>query len=288
MSARTPNVAVLTAALTGPIATKDDNPHLPTSPEEIVAEAIAAHEAGAAIAHIHLRDEHGRPTADLRIAKRIVGLLAESGSEVLVQLSTGVGLTVPYEERMRIVEARPVMATLNVATMTFASGEFRNPPSAMRALAARMRDLDVKPELEIYDHGHLDIALGLLDEGLLSEPLQLSIVLGVYGGAAATPGNLVALVDRLPEGAVWQVIGIGRGNLAMTAMGLAMGGNARTGMEDTLMMRRGEPATGNAPLVKRLAAVARAIERTPATIAETRHMLGLLEPHQSRKAGESA
>jgi len=280
MAPRTPNVAVLTAALTGPIATKADNPHLPTSPREIAAEAVAAHAAGASVVHVHLRDDQGQPTADLAVARRILELIEASGSDVLVQLSTGVGLTVPYEERMRIVEARPAMATLNVATMTFASGEFRNPPDGMRRLAARMRELDVKPELEIYDHGHLDIALGLLDEGLLAPPLQFSIVLGVYGGAAATPRNLVALVDRLPDDAAWQVIGIGRSNLALTAMGLAMGGNARTGMEDTLMLRRGEPATGNAALVQRLAAVARAIEREPATAAEAAQLLGLTDPER--------
>jgi 3-keto-5-aminohexanoate cleavage enzyme len=192
-----------------------------------------------------------------------------------VQLSTGAGLEVPYEERMKIVEARPAMATLNVATMTFASGEFRNPPDGMRKLAARMQELGVKPELEIYDHGHLDIALGLLKEGLLVEPLQFSIVLGVYGGAAATAANLVALVDRLPETAVWQVIGIGRQNLALTTIGLAMGGNARTGMEDTLMVRRGQPASGNAELVQRLAGIAKAIEREPATVEQAKQMLGL-------------
>ena len=267
------NEAVLTAALTGPIATKDDNPHLPTSPEEISDAARESFDAGAAIAHVHLRDENGLPTADLKVAKRIVGLLDDC--PILVQLSTGAGLTVPYEDRMKIVDAKPAMATLNVATMTFANGEFRNPPDGMRKLAARMQELGVKPELEIYDHGHLDIALGLLKEGLLSEPLQFSIVLGVYGGAAATPQNLVAMVDRLPAGSIWQVIGIGRNNLALTTIGLAMGGNARTGMEDTLMLRRGEPATSNAQLVKRLAGVARAIEREPATTQQTIEMLGL-------------
>ena len=107
--------------------------------------------------------------------------------------------------------------------------------------------------------------------------MQFSILLGVYGGAAATPQNLVALVERLPEGSIWQVIGIGRNNLALTTMGLAMGGNARTGMEDTLMLRRGEPATSNAELVQRLAGVARAIEREPATVEQATEMLGLGE-----------
>lgn len=268
--------AVLTAALTGPIATKDDNAHLPTTPEEIAAEAAAAAEAGAAVVHVHLRDADGKPTASLDVARRTVELIEER-TDALVQLSTGVGLTVPYEEREKIVEARPAMATLNVCSMSFAGGEFRNPPDGVRRLAARMGELGVKPELEVYDTGHLDVALALAAEGLLEGPLQFSIVLGVRGGAAATPDNLVSMVRRLPGDASWQVIGIGRDNLALTAIGLAMGGNARTGMEDTLMLRRGVPATGNAELVARLATVARSIEREPATVAQTRDLLGLEE-----------
>lgn len=269
------SIAVLTAALTGPIATKADNPHLPTTPEEIAVEAEAAAAAGASVVHVHLRDGGGRPTADVEVAHRIIGLIEER-TDVLVQLSTGVGLQVPFEERERIVEARPAMATLNVCTMTFAGAEFRNPPEGVRRLAGRMRELGVKPELEVYDTGHLDVALGLVDDGVLEGPLQFSIVLGVRGGAAATPENLVSMVRRLPADAAWQVIGIGRQNLALTAIGLAMGGNARTGMEDTLMLRRGTPASGNAELVARLANVARAIDREPATVEQTRTALGLV------------
>jgi uncharacterized protein (DUF849 family) len=268
--------AVLTAALTGPIATKNDNPHLPTTPEEIAEQAQAAHAAGAAVVHVHVRDEHGRPTADLEIARRTIGLIEER-CPALVQLSTGVGLTVAFEEREQLVEARPRMATLNVCSMSFGTGEFRNPPDGVRRLASRMGELGVKPEIEIYDTGHLDVAVALHAEGVLADPLQFSIVLGVRGGAAATPDNLLTMVSRLPAGAVWQVIGIGRNNLAMTAIGLAMGGNARTGMEDTLLLRRGQPATSNRELVERLAGVARAIEREPATVDETRELLGLSE-----------
>ncbi len=278
------SAAVLTAALTGPIATKADNPHLPTTPEEIAAEAAGAAEAGAAVVHVHLRDEQGRPTADLEVAHRTVGLIAER-SDVLIQLSTGVGLDVAYAAREQIVEARPAMATLNVCSMSFAGGEFRNPPDGVRRLAARMRELGVKPELEVYDTGHLEVALALEREGLLQAPLQFSIVLGVVGGAAATAENLVAMVGRLPAGAVWQVVGIGRSNLPMTAIGLALGGNARTGMEDTLMLRRGEPATGNRAMVERLAAVARAVEREPATVAQTRAALGLEAPMSTTSNG---
>jgi 3-keto-5-aminohexanoate cleavage enzyme len=266
--------AVLTAALTGPIASKADNPALPTSPEEIAQEARSAWEAGASVVHVHLRDAAGRPTGDLDIARRVVGLIEER-CPALIQLSTGVGLGVPYEEREQLVDTRPAMATLNVCSMTFGDSEFHNPPDAVRRLAARMRELGVKPELELYDTGHVEMALALREEGLLEEPLQFSLVLGVRGGMRAEAATIVHVVSRLPPDAVWQVIGIGRGNRAMTAIGLAMGGNARTGMEDTLMVRRGVAASGNGELVERLADVARALDRPVADVDETRRLLGL-------------
>jgi uncharacterized protein (DUF849 family) len=265
---------VLTVAPTGPIATKRDNPALPTSPEEIAEAVAGAYEAGAAVAHLHLRDEDQRPTADLRIAERAVGLVRDR-CPILIQLSTGVGLTVPFEERERLVELRPEMATLNPCSMTFAAGEFRNPPADVRRLAARMKDLGIKPELEIYDTGHLDECLRLRDEGLLEGDLQFSIVMGVRGGMAATPENLMTIVARLPEGAIWQIIAIGRNNLQLTAIALALGGNARAGMEDTLHVRRGELATSNAQLVGRAAGLATALELAIADVAATRAQLGL-------------
>ena len=268
------STAVITAALTGPIATKADNPNLPTTPEEIAAAAAAAHAEGAAVVHVHLRDEQERPTADLEIARRVVGLI-EDACPALVQLSTGVGLTVPFEERERLVEARPRMASLNPCSMSFGTGEFRNPPDGVRRLAARMLELGIKPELEIYDTGHLEVCLQLVSEGLVEEPLAFSIVMGVRGGMPATPNALVELVQRLPAGAVWQAIAIGRANLSMTAIGLAMGGNARTGMEDTLLLRRGVPAESNAQLVERLVDVARSLEREPATTADVERNLNL-------------
>ncbi len=244
------NSVVITAALTGPIATKAENPALPTNPEEIAAAATAAYEAGAAVVHLHFRDQHGRPTADLKVAARTLELV-QHRSPVLVQISTGVGLEVPFSEREKLVELRPPMATLNPCSMSFASGEFRNPPRDVRRLAARMRELGIKAELEIYDSGHLDVCMALLAEGLLVEPLQFSIVMGVKGGMAATPDNLLYMVRRLPPGAVWQAIAVGRANLDLTAMAITLGGNARTGLEDTLYLRKGELAD-NTALVTRL------------------------------------
>ncbi|WP_262699577.1 MULTISPECIES: 3-keto-5-aminohexanoate cleavage protein [Streptomyces] len=265
---------VITVAPTGPIASKADNPTLPTQPHEIAAAVENAHRLGASVAHIHLRDEQDRPTADPDIARRTMDLIAER-CPIHIQLSTGVGLSVPFEEREKLVELRPRMATLNPCSMSFGSGEFRNPPDGVRRLAARMTELGVKPELEIYDTGHLDACLRLRDAGLLAEPLQFSIVLGVVGGAAATADNLLTLVQRLPEDAIWQIIAIGRANLDLTAMGLALGGNARAGMEDTLYLRKGEQTRGNDPLVARTVRLAEALDRSVATVAETEALLGL-------------
>ena len=270
---------VITVAPTGPIATKSDNPTLPTQPEEIAAAVEQGYRLGASVAHIHVRDENDRPTADLGIARRVMDLIAER-CPILVQLSTGVGLAVPFEERARLVELRPRMATLNPCSMTFGQAEFSNPPDAVRRLAARMRELDVKPELEIYDTGHVDACLRLYDEGLLADPLQFSIVLGVQGGAAATPDNLLTMVRRLPPGAVWQIIAIGRANLELTAIGLALGGNARAGMEDTLYLRKGEKTRGNAPLVGRAVQLARDLDLGIASVEETETLLSL--PAQAR------
>ncbi|MDT4944754.1 MAG: 3-keto-5-aminohexanoate cleavage enzyme [Pseudonocardiales bacterium] len=279
------NPAVLTTALTGPLATKADNAALPTTPEEIAAAAKDAYDAGAAVVHVHLRDADQRPTADLDIARRVVGLIEEA-CPALVQLSTGVGLGVGIAERSKLVEVKPRMATLNVCSMTFGNGEFSNPPDDVRRLANRMGELGVKPELELYDAGHLEMALALHGEGLLREPLQFSLVMGVLGGMPATPATLVSLIDRMPAGSVWQVIGIGRHNLAMTAIGLAMGGNARTGMEDTLMVRRGQPTTGNGELTERLAVTANALDRPSATVDQAIERLQL--GHSVSKSGQTA
>jgi 3-keto-5-aminohexanoate cleavage enzyme len=266
---------VITVAPTGPIASKIDNPALPTQPHEIAEAVHQAYLAGASIAHIHLRDSQDRPTADLKIARRTMDLITER-CPILIQMSTGVGLSIPFDEREALVELRPRMATLNPCTMTFGAGEFRNPPSDVARLARRMQELRVKPELEIYDTGHLDACLRMGDAGLLSdEPLQFSIVLGVKGGMAATADNLITMVRRLPEDCVWQVIAIGRANLELTAIGLALGGNARAGLEDTLYLRKGERSPGNLPLVQRAVDLATALDRSTATVDETAGLLRL-------------
>lgn len=269
---------VLTVAPTGPIATKADNPTLPTQPHEIAEAVHDAYRAGAAVAHLHFRDASDRPTADLEIARLTMDLIKDR-CPILIQLSTGVGLDVPFSEREALVELRPRMATLNPCSMSFGTGEFRNPPKDVARLAARMRELGVKPELEIYDTGHLEACLRMRDAGLLDdEPMQFSIVLGVRGGMAASPDNLLTLVRRLPPDCIWQVIAIGSSNLPLTAMGVALGGNVRAGLEDALYLRKGELSRGNQPLVERAVRVARALDRPIASVEETEAILRLPKP----------
>lgn len=269
--------AVITVATTGPIASRADNPHLPTQPEEIAEEVFRAYEAGASIAHIHVRDENDLPTADLSVARRTMDLISER-CPILIQLSTGVGLSVPFEDRQALVDLQPKMATLNPCSMSFGAGEFRNAPADVARLASKMLDLGIKPELEIYDTGHLDACFRLRDQGLLGDgKLQFSLVLGVAGGMAATAENLITMVKRLPEDAVWQVIAIGRNNLELTSIGLAMGGNARAGLEDTLYLRKGELSPGNRPLVERAVGLAKALDRQVASVEEAKTLLGLID-----------
>ena len=264
---------IITAALTGPVATKADNPGMPGTVAEIAADAKAAYDAGAAVIHIHLRDDDGNMTVDLDVARRTVEAVRATCPGI-VQLSTG-GLAFTYEDRMKMVEAKPAMATLNPCTMTFGAAEFRNPPKQMMELAARMIELGVKPEVEIYDTGHLEMMLYLVHKGLLVEPLQVSFVMGVRGGMRGDPALLAYLVRELPEGTSWQVIGVAKANLPMTTIGLAMGGNARTGLEDTLVLEPGVPVTSNAQLVERLVRIARSMQLEPATVAEVIERLNL-------------
>src|SRR5674476_939864 len=179
---------IITAALTGPVATKADNPGMPGTVAEIAADAKAAYDAGAAVIHIHLRDDDGNMTVDLDVARRTVEAVRAICLGI-VQLSTG-GLAFTYEDRMKMVEAKPAMATLNPCTMTFGAAEFRNPPRQMMELAARMIELGIKPEVEIYDTGHLEMMLYLLHKGLLVEPIQVSFVMGVRGGMKGDPALL--------------------------------------------------------------------------------------------------
>lgn len=265
---------VITVGPTGGVTTVDQNPNLPVNPEDIAAQVAEAYDEGASVASLHFRHPDGTPTADLGIARATVEAVQDS-CPILIQVSTGVSIDTGHDERLRLLELAPRMATFSPCSMTFGEAEFRNPPSFVRELARRMLDGGVKPELEIYDFGHLDAALRLADEGLLQEPLQFGIVLGVRGGMAPTVRNLVRMVDALPTDSVWQAIGIGRHNFDLAAVAIALGGNVRTGLEDNVYLRQGELAPNNAALVAKAVGICRALDRRPSTVEEAFQTLGL-------------
>jgi uncharacterized protein (DUF849 family) len=244
---------IITVAPTGPLTTREQHPGLPVTPAQIGVAVAEAAETGAAVAHIHARDEDQQPTADPRIYAAIVEEI-RSRCDIVVQASTGVGLTVSCEDRLQIIASGEVdvtMATLNPASMTFGSGTFDNPPWFVEELAETMHERGIRPELEIYDVGHVPLCLELAGRGLVPEPLQFSFVMGVRGGMPGDPALLPLLSSMLPEGAIWQAIGIGRAQLPLSLSALALGGNVRVGFEDNIHFRKGELAAANAQFVRR-------------------------------------
>ena len=268
---------VITVAPNGPLTTRKQHPEVPLTPVEIGEAVAEAAEAGAAVAHVHARDENGDPTADPEVYAAIAEEI-RSRCDIVVQASTGVGLAVPWEERLKIVTSDAVdvtMATLNPASMTFASGTFSNPPEFVHRLAEAMYEREIHPELELYDFGHLSLCLELVDEGLIRAPLQFSFVMGVRGGMPGDPALLPMLVEMIPEGAIWQAIGIGRAQLPLSFAALALGGNIRVGFEDNVFFSRGQLAESNAQFVRRATELIQVAGRTVATPEYVRERLGV-------------
>lgn len=268
---------VITVAPTGPLTTRKEHPGVPLSPVEIGEAVMQAAEAGAAVAHIHARDEQGLPTADPAVYSEIVREI-RSRCDIVVQASTGVGLDVTPEQRVEIIgsgELDVTMATLNPASMTFGQGTFSNPPWFVERLAELMRERGMQPELEVYDFGHVSLCLDLVKRGLVSEPLQFSFVMGVRGGMPGDPALLPLLRSMLPEGSMWQAIGIGRTQLPLSFAALAMGGNVRVGFEDNVYFRKGELAESNAQFVRRAVELVHTAGREVATPGWVRERLGV-------------
>jgi 3-keto-5-aminohexanoate cleavage enzyme len=268
---------IITVAPTGPLTTREQHAGLPVTPTQIGAAVAEAAEAGAAVAHIHARDEHEQPTADPHVYAAIVEEIRRR-CDIVVQASTGVGLSVSAEDRLQIVASGEVdvtMATLNPASMTFGTGTFHNPPWFVDKLAETMHARGIRPELEIYDVGHLPLCLELAGRDLVAEPLQFSFVMGVRGGMPGDPALLPLLSSMLPEGAIWQAIGIGRAQLPLSLSALALGGNVRVGFEDNVYFARGELAESNAQFVRRAVELVKTAGREVATSSYVRERLGV-------------
>ncbi len=265
---------IITAAMVGAELTRDQQPNLPTSPQEIISAAVECYEAGAAVIHIHVRDAEGNPTQDAGIFHEVVeGIRARC--DVITQVSTGGAVWMSADERLQSIECRPDMATLTTGTVNFGDSVFVNNRGLVETFARRLRDYGIVPEIEIFDAGMLDEAMRLRNMGLITEPLQFDFVMGVPGGIGAEPAHLVHLVRSLPPGSTWSVAGIGRHQLTLGTIALAMGGNVRVGFEDNIYYRKGQLAKTNAELVARIVRIAQELDRPVATPSQAREMLHL-------------
>lgn len=266
---------IISVATTGSWPTKDQNPALPTTEEEIAASAIACRAAGAAIVHIHVRDEHGRVTCDPARYARVRSLVEDAGCDAIINMSTGGGAgLVTDAQRMQPVTLSPEIASFDCGSLNFGDGVFVNSPAFLNELAELMTTHGVLPEIECFEPGHVWNALRLIDDGKLRPPFWFQFVLGVRGGSPPTVKQLLNMVEMLPPEASWSVCAIGRAQLPINVAALAMGGHVRTGLEDNLYYRRGELAT-NEQLVARLARIAAEVGRPVVTPDEARGILGL-------------
>ena len=271
---------IITAAVTGGFHGKEANPNLPITPDEIAQAAYECWQAGAAIIHLHARDEAGRPTCDPRIYGEIVDKV-KARCNVVTQVSTGAGPELSPEERLKAVEAGAEMASLNMGTMVRTrfkeNSFFLNTRPQIETYARAMRERGIKPEMEVYGHSMMVDVQNLITQGLLEKPYYINFVLGMshQGGLPAEPKHLLSLIEYLPPDAIFNVSGIGAGQLRLTTLSMLLGGHSRVGLEDTVYYSKGVLARSNAQLVERTARLAKELGREIASPDEARQMLGL-------------
>jgi uncharacterized protein (DUF849 family) len=271
---------IINLAATGMVPTRADSGAVPLTPEEIAADCARCAAAGASIVHLHARDADGRPTSRRETFREIVKRVRHGSPDVVVCVSTSGRVVRSLEERAAVLDLdgneKPDMASLTLGSMNFPRQASVNEPDTIRALADRMRERGIVPELEIFDFGMLDYAQYLIGRGVLREPFYFNFLLGSLGTISASPINLALLAERLPAGATWAAAGIGRFQLPVNAMAVTMGGHVRVGLEDNLYMDadRRVQAT-NLALVERVAGIARSVGRPIATPVEVRHLIGL-------------
>ena len=281
-SART----LITVAPTGAETAKADAPALPVTLDELVSTAEACEAAGAGLVHVHIRDDGARPTLDPARLRDTVAALRERTS-LVVQLSTGGAVTDPYEDRIRVLDAEPDSCSLTCGTVNFGDDVFMNPWPFMAELYQRTQAMQVVPEFELFDLGHVSALHRLLDTygAPYGGKVHCDLVMGVPGGMPGTAAALVAAVQALPAGASWSATGVGRTTLPVALAALSCGGHLRVGMEDTLTFAKGQPVTHNAQLVERAAQLATLAQRPPMSTAEARALLNVKDRRPAHAAG---
>jgi uncharacterized protein (DUF849 family) len=294
MAHQPPQKVIITCAITGNLTRPEQSPYLPITPQQIADSALEAAEAGAAIAHIHVRDpETGRPSMSIELYRDVMDRIRSRNSKLIINLTTGPGgrfvpsdddpkiagpgttLMAP-ERRVEHVEIlRPEICTLDLNTMNSGGQVVINTPGNVRKMAARIRAAGVLPELELFDSGDCHLARDLIAEGVLQGPPLCTLVLGVKYGFDASPETMLYARDLLPPGSTWTGFGIGRSEFPMVAQAWLLGGHVRVGMEDNLYMSKGVLAKTNAELVTHAADILKSLGATIASSSEARELLKL-------------
>ncbi len=266
---------IITVAVDGAEVTREQTPHLPITPAEIGAVAERCRGAGAAMIHVHGRLPDGTSTQSREVYAEILKEV-RARTDVIVQVSTGGAVGMSAEERVQPVYLRPEMASLSAGTVNFGRGVFMNPPDLIEHFAKTMVEQGVVPEIEAFDMGHIQNALNLVKQGILTLPLHFDFVLGVPGAIAPTIRNLLHMSESIPEGCTWSVAGIGRAQLPLANAAILLGGHVRVGLEDNIYYTKGVLAS-NEMLVARIVRLAEELGRPVATPDEARRILRIPE-----------
>ncbi len=269
---------IITVAVTGAWPSKKDNPNIPITPAEIAEDVYACWQAGAAVAHIHVRNDEGLGTMNVEKYREFEELIkAKKDCDIILNYTTSGDLEATDETRQQhLKELNPEMASYDCGSMNWGHNAlFINHPHFLEELGQTMKENNIKPEIEVFDAGMFYNAQYYLKKGVLEAPLHYQFVLGAPGGTAATVENLVYLKSLLPENCTWSALGIGRGHMPILYATIALGGHVRVGLEDNVLYSKNELATGNPQFVERAARLIREFNKEPATPAEAREILGL-------------
>jgi len=289
--------AFITCAVTGSGNTVGKHPAIPVTPEQIATAAIEAAKAGAAIAHIHVRDpETGMGCRDPRLFAEVVERIRDSDTDVVINTTAGMGgdmvfgsgenplppdpdgtdMAGPLERLAHVEQLLPEICTLDCGTMNFAESDYvmTNTPGMLKTMAKRVQELGVRPELEVFDTGHLVFVKEMIRDGLLDDPIMVQLCMGIPYGAPDDPGTLMAMVNQLPENATFSAFSIGRNQFPYVAMAVLAGGNVRVGLEDNLYLEKGVYAS-NAQLVERAVTILSAMNVNLLTPDQVREKLQL-------------
>jgi uncharacterized protein (DUF849 family) len=283
---------IITCAVTGGSEYGKNSTYVPKTPRHIAEEAVAAARAGAASVHIHVRDpETGAPSMEFEHYREVVQRIRDSGVDMLINLTTGMGarydppvedgapaasvVQSPTARTIHVSRLCPDICTLDVATMNFGPNAVVNTPAHLRIMSGQIQEAGTKPELEVFDLGHVDLALRMIADGHLPEPPFFQFCLGIPGGAPATPEAMLMMRSMLPPDTVWSAFGIARSQMKMVAQSVILGGHCRVGLEDNLYLEHGVLSKGNAPLVERAVAIVESLGEAVATVDEARRILSL-------------